>query len=493
MQFTRPDWVPLPVPHNAARFLIASGAERASTDPATREPVAVVLESTAEDCELAISLARNAADRTYWSTSPKRRSDAMHAWASALIEHIDHLAELLTREQGKPLAEARIEISAAADQFRFYAGLTRVFSGRAVSPAIGVECVAKQEPMGVVGIITPWNWPLILLAKSLAPALAAGNACVIKPPEHTPAIVIAALSIMLDAAEVPDGVITCVTGPGSSVGSALVGHPLVDMIAFTGSVGVGRELAAQAGRALQPVVLELGGKSPTIVFADANLDKAVQGILAGSLTTSGQMCTAGSRVIAESSIVPKLRAALRDAVSGLAVGDGLDSATRIGPLISERQWERVNEYVAEGKANGDVVFEGSAPVGEDGETGFFVAPILIEGLPRESSLHREEIFGPVVTLQSFESEDEIIAEANAVEFGLAASVWTSDVSRAWRVSRALNVGTVWVNTHNQFYPEIEVGARKQSGFGDAQGIAGLSRFTRAKLVNFDDRATMWGD
>ena len=477
MSFTRSPWSVLDLPRKTDRFVFATGNEFASLDPATGTPVAPLRTSTPSDCTDAIASSCGAARAGIWASRPAVRSDTLYEWSRSLLAHQFELAELLTREQGKSLQEARIEVAETANQFRYYAGLARVYAGRAISPGPGIECVSLQEPMGVVGIITPWNWPLILLAKSLAPALAAGNACVIKPAEDTPAIVIQALSLMLSAADVPMGVVSCLLGDGPTVGSALVGNPRVDMVAFTGSAATGREVAAAAGRALQPITLELGGKSPSVVFADADQHKVVAGILAASITTSGQMCTAGSRVLVEESISDRLGASLTQALSGMQVGDGLDERTAIGPLISDRQRQRVIAYVDQGKKEGSVLFEGAIPASLDRADGFFVAPIIFDDLPRESILHREEIFGPVITIQACAGEDEMIEEANATPYGLAAGLWTSDVRRAWRVARALDVGTVWVNTHNQFYPEIETGAWKQSGFGDSQGIAGLARST----------------
>lgn len=492
MTFTRTEWTQLGLPPRADSFVFASGGDLPSLDPATGAPVAVLRESTLDDCEAAIAASRDAARHSLWATDPALRSRTLYAWGEALASHERFLSELLTREQGKPLAESHAEVRATADQFRFYAGLTRVHTGRSFSPGRGVECVSLEEPMGVVGVITPWNWPLILLAKSLAPALAAGNTAVIKPPELTTAVVLSALEFMLESTPgLEPGIVCCVLGSGPVIGSSLVGHRGVDMVAFTGSAATGREVAAKAAAALQPVTLELGGKSPTVVFDDADREKVISGILTASVTTAGQMCTAGSRVLAQESIAPYIEEALSAALAETPVGDGLDARTGIGPIISERQMDRVRGYIDMGKSQGNVVFEGETPKEEPYSSGYFVPPIVFDGLPQDSGLHREEIFGPVITVQAFATEEELVEEANATVYGLSAGVWTSDVRRAWRVARGLDVGTVWVNTHNQFYPEIESGVRKQSGYGDVQGVAGLSRFTQAKLVDFDARPTMW--
>ncbi len=348
-----------------------------------------------------------------------------------------------------------------------------------------------REPLGVVAVITPWNWPLTLLMRSLAPALAAGNTCVVKPASLTPAITVEALALLASGSDLPEDVMTCVLGPGGIVGDALVGHPKVHMIAFTGESGTGINVMRRAAADLRKVALELGGKSPNLVFADANLDKALDGAMNAIFTTSGQICTAGSRLLVEAEVYPRFVERLVERAAALRLGDPLDPATTLAPLVSPVQQKVVGEYIDLGRSEGTLLTSDAVPDGPVTSVGCFAPPTIIADLPLQSRVVQEEIFGPVLTVHPFTDEAEAIAIAENTEFGLAAGLWTSDLNRAWRVGRALRSGTVWINTYHHFYAEAEVGGFRKSGLGRQQGLAGLYEFTETKHLNFDSKETLW--
>lgn len=483
----RAPWSVLDLGGAAHRFVSATGDPFDSADPASLETVARVPSSTPADVEAAVERSRSAFRTGPWARDAARRARVLAGFAAALRGQADRLAELLTREQGKTLFEARTEIAGSADMVDYYAGLARACYGRAAVLGEHVHGVILREPVGVVAVITPWNWPLTLLVRSLAPALAAGNACVVKPASLTCAITVEALALLDAQPELPEGVLTCVLGSGAVVGDRLVGHEGVDMIAFTGETGTGVQVMQRAAPGLRKVALELGGKSPNVVFADANLDKALAGAENAIFTTSGQICTAGSRLLLEETIHDAFVERLAGVVRDLRVGDGLDPSTQLGPLVSASQQESVRGYVERGRREGTLVAEGKLQA----ERGHFVAPAVFSDLPADSALVREEIFGPVLVVQRFADEDEAVALANDSPYGLAAGLWTADLDRAWRVGAALEAGTVWINTYHHFYPEAEVGGYKTSGIGRQQGVQGLEEFTETKHLNFDASPTLW--
>jgi betaine-aldehyde dehydrogenase len=496
MTFTRPQWVPLELPAPGHGFVHATGDVSQDLDPATGEVVALVRQATADDVDAAVGRAVAAFASARWRNDGALRARVLSRYAQRLRDHTDELAELLTREQGKTLGEARSEIIGSADMTDYYAGLARAVYGRAIALGDTAHGVILREPTGVVAVITPWNWPLTLLVRSLAPALAAGNACVVKPASLTSAITVAALALLADDAELPDGILTCLTGPGRVIGDALVAHPGVDMVAFTGDSTTGAQVMRTAAAQAKKVALELGGKSPNIVFADANLDKALDGALNAIFTTSGQICTAGSRLLVEAAIYDEFIDNLLKRVGQLRLGDPLDPATTMGPLVSAGQARTVREYVQIGRAEGTVLTDAGLAGGEELtagvlDTGHFVAPTVIADLPLDSRVVREEVFGPVLTVHRFGDEAEAIRLADDSEFGLAAGIWTRDLDRAWRVGRAVRSGTVWINTYHHFYPEAEVGGFRGSGLGRQQGVDGLLEFTETKHLNFDSAATLW--
>ncbi|HXF57283.1 MAG TPA: aldehyde dehydrogenase family protein [Actinomycetota bacterium] len=469
----------------------ASGATFLRQDPATGEPVAEVRASTPEDVDAAVRRAQGAFEEGSWAADGAARARALTRFAEALRAEKEPLARLLVREQGKTIREARGEIEGSADMTEYYAGLARAVYGRSVQLARDVHGVIVREPVGVVAVITPWNWPVTLLVRSLAPALAAGNACVVKPASLTSAITVRVLDLLARAGELPDGVVTCVLGPGATVGEALVAHPGVDMVAFTGETTTGTRVMQRAAEGLRRVALELGGKSPNLIFADADLDKAVEGAVNAAFTTSGQICTAGSRILVERPVHDEFLDRFAEAVRALRLGPGMDERSDLGPLVSEGQRQRVLDYVELGRKEGTVLVGGTIPTDPALAQGHFVEPTVVIELPPGSPLLREEIFGPVATVEVFDHEEEAIRLANDTDYGLASGLWTSDLNRAWRVGRALRAGTVWVNTYHHFYPEAEVGGFKRSGIGRQQGVEGLFEFTETKHLNFDGSPTLW--
>jgi acyl-CoA reductase-like NAD-dependent aldehyde dehydrogenase len=487
----RRPWTALRLPTAEQGFVHAGGAPFDSTDPATGELVAELGSSSPADVDAAVSAAARAFQASTWASSGELRAHVLYGFAQALRANEDRLAELLTREQGKTLHEALIEVRGSAKMTEYYAGLARVVYGRSALLGPEVTGVVLREPVGVVAVITPWNWPLVLLVRSLAPALAAGNATVVKPASITPAITVEALALLAAQPGLPDGVLTCVLGSGSVVGEALVGHDGVDMIAFTGETETGIRVMKRAAEGLRKVALELGGKAPNVVFADANLDKALAGAENAIFTTCGQICTAGSRLLVEEPLYDEFVTRLAANTNALRLGDGLDPSSQLGPLASAAQREKVLAYVERGKNEGTLVAGGAALEGDPYDAGHFVSPAIFADLPPDSSLIHDEIFGPVLTVQRFGDEAEAVALANDSEYGLAAGLWTQNLDRAWRVGRALRAGTIWINTYHHFYDEAEVGGFKRSGIGRQQGIEGLHEFTETKHLNFDGKSTLW--
>ena len=487
----RTAWTPLNLPSGNDGFVHARGEQFESTDPAIGEVVAVLASSAPEDVDSAVAAALQATATSDWGSNGERRARALYGFAQALRANVADLAELLTREQGKTIHEAQIEILNSAKMTEYYAGLARLVYGRSTVLGENVTGVVLREPVGVVAVITPWNWPLVLLVRSLIPALAAGNATVVKPASLTPAITVEALALLAAQPDLPEGILTCVLGSGGVVGEALVGHEGVDMIAFTGETETGIRVMKRAAEGLRKVALELGGKAPNLVFADAKLDKALAGAENAIFTTCGQICTAGSRLLVEDAIYDEFVERLAANTNGLRVGDGLDPSSQLGPLASRSQRDKVLEYIQQGKNEGTLVAGGAILEGDGYDAGHFVSPAIFADLPVDSRLIQDEIFGPVLTVQRFADEAEAVALANDTEYGLAAGLWTQNLDRAWRVGRAIRAGTIWINTYHHFYDETEVGGFKRSGIGRQQGLEGLHEFTETKHLNFDGSDTLW--
>lgn len=487
----RGPWIPLDVSASGFPHVHASGETFASSDPATGQLVANLATSTLADIDGAVSAARTACKNSAWARDGALRARVLYRYAAALRADEDRVAELLTREQGKTIGEARGEVRASAGMIEYYAGLARAVEGRVQTLGENVHAVVLRVPVGVVGVITPWNWPLTLLVRSLAPALAAGNAVIVKPASLTAAVSVVALEGLVNQAELPAGIVTTILGSGATVGDALVGHPGVDMIAFTGETFTGVQVMKRAADGLHKVALELGGKSANLVFADADLDKALAGAENAIFTTCGQICTAGSRLLVERSIHDEFIERLAEKARLINCGDGLDPATRLGPLVSRQQRQEVLGYIEVGKQDGTLVVGGGPPADDVLAEGHFVVPTIFTDLPDDSRLVKEEIFGPVLAVQTFEDDDQALAMANDSEYGLAAGLWTTNLNRAWRIGSRIEAGTIWINTYHHFYPEAEVGGFKRSGIGRQQGIEGLHEFTETKHLNFDGSPTLW--
>ncbi|MEM8758687.1 MAG: aldehyde dehydrogenase family protein [Planctomycetota bacterium] len=442
-----------------------SGTCFQTVDPSTEQPIAEVGQASAGDVDRAVRAAREALPA--WSGLPAiERAKHLYRLARRIQERTRELAVAETIDGGKPIRESRdVDIPLAAQHFFYYAGwadkLQHAFAGR------------TPEPVGVCGQIIPWNFPLLMAAWKLAPALACGNTCVLKPAETTPLTALL-LAEILDEIGFPPGVVNIVTGDGST-GAAIVEHPGVDKIAFTGSTEVGKRIAAAVAGTGKKLTLELGGKSANIVFADASLDQAVEGIVQGIYFNQGHVCCAGSRVFVQESVAEEVTAKLKRRMAQLRVGDPLDKNTDIGAINSAAQLETIERYLELGKAGGSSFWRAEGPTPA---AGYWCRPCLFEGVQPSEVIAREEIFGPVLAVMTFRTPDEAIARANNTPFGLAAGVWTDKGSKIFDVASKLDAGVVWLNTYNKFDAASPFGGFKESGFGREGGLHGLRGYVR---------------
>ncbi|HZT09343.1 MAG TPA: aldehyde dehydrogenase family protein [Chloroflexota bacterium] len=461
-----------------------NGATLEVHDPGNGELVYRAPNSPVEDARTAVAAAKHAMETTDWGENPRKRATALYKLAQALKSSIDWLAPLLTREGGKPLSVSRAEVTRGADAIEYYAGLARNVYGRSTMLEPDSLAILIREPIGVVSIVVPWNMALSLLTRSLAPALAAGNAVVIKPSSVTPGATAEFIQMIDAIPEFPKGIVNFVVGPGSTTGAELVRHPDVDMVAFTGDTSTGKEIMKMAADTLKKVGLELGGKSPNIVFEDANFDRAVRGALNGaSMFHAGQVCVAGSRVLVQESIHDRFVEKLAEMANRLRVGYGLDEGVQAGPVISEGQLNRVLGYVETGKQEAELVTGGKRLTEGKLAQGYFVAPTIFDHVPTNATIAQEEIFGPVLTVHTFKDEAEAAEIANATVYGLAGAVWTNDMSKALRIAKKVKSGMVWVNTFGKLFPAGEMGGYKQSGIGRQYGLEGLWEYTEMKHIN----------
>lgn len=459
------------------------GSDRfATVNPATEETIAEIEEAGPAEVDAAVRSAREAFESPKWRRmDPHRRSALLWRLADLVEQNAEFIAATETRDNGKPLFESsKVDIPFVVANLRYFAGWADKLTGDVIPVSGGFLNYTLREPVGVVAAIIPWNFPLNIASWKLAPALACGNAVILKPAEQTPLTALLLGELALEAG-FPPGILNVIPGRGPITGQALVEHPDVDKICFTGSTATGRTVMRTAAEGPKKVSLELGGKSPNVVFADADLDAAVRGALTGIFYGKGEVCAAGSRLLVEHSIRHEFVEKLAAKASSMSVGDPTDPSTRIGALISAEQRDKVLGYIEAGREDGATLIAGGNPVTVDGK-GYFVEATIFDDVDSEMRIAQEEIFGPVLATLSFEDIDDAIDIANRTIYGLAAGVWTRDIGKAHRFARDVQAGTVWVNTYNRYDPGSPFGGFKQSGFGRDLGEIALQEYTQTKSV-----------
>ena len=456
----------------------------ATINPATEEVLADIVESSPAGVDRAVQAARHAfEDRNgpWRKLSASERGRLLWKLADLVEKNIDELAELETLDNGKPIFESRyVDMPMVVDVLRYYAGLSTKIHGETVNTFETAFTYTVREPVGVVGLIVPWNFPLLLASWKLGPALACGNTVILKPAEQTPLTTLRLGELAIEA-EFPAGVINILTG-GPATGKAIVAHPGIDKIAFTGSTAVGKEIMRGAADSLKRITLELGGKSPNIVFSDADIDAAVKGAINGIFYGKGEVCNAGSRLFLESKLKDEFIEKLAARASKMRPADPLDPKTRLGAIVSQEQMKTVLGYIEAGKSEGAKVVAGGNRASVDGGKGFFIEPTIFGDVKNDMKIAQEEIFGPVLSVLTFDDVDEVIDRANSNPYGLAAAVWTRDVKKAHTVSRRLKAGTVWINTYGLMDAALPFGGYKSSGFGRELGAHAMEHYTEIKTV-----------
>jgi betaine-aldehyde dehydrogenase len=444
-----------------------------------------VPDATAEDVQRAVGKARAAFDEGPWRRlAARERGTLLFRIAEAIRANAAAFAALETRNMGKPIVEAEFDVADAAHCFEYYGGLASKIHGETLEVPDNALSIVVREPVGVVGQIIPWNYPLLMAAWKLAPALAAGCTAVLKPAEQTPLTALM-LGELLEQLDLPPGVVNIVTGDGPTAGAALVADPRVDKVAFTGGLDTGRLVIKSAADTVKRMSIELGGKNPNIVFADADFDAAVDGALFGAFANQGEVCSAGSRLLVERSIHDRMLQALADAVPRIRLGDPLDRETKMGPLVTREHQQKVLEYIDVGRREGRLVAGGGVPKAPGLSRGWFVEPTIFADVDNRARIAQEEIFGPVLVVIPFDDEAEAIRIANDTPYGLAGAVWTRDVFRGIRVLKQIRAGILWLNTYHPTYNEAPWGGYKQSGFGRELGPYGLEQYLETKQINLN--------
>jgi betaine-aldehyde dehydrogenase len=461
-------------------------------NPATGEPMATAPDGAADDVDRAVKAARRAFDEGWRDVTAQERGRVLFRLADTVRREAKRLAALETLNSGKPLVEAEFDINDAATCFEYYGGLATKLHGEVLPVPDNALSMALKEPVGVAAQVIPWNYPLLMAAWKLAPALCAGCSMVIKPAEQTP-VTLLELARFFEECGVPKGVVNVLTGFGESAGAPLVAHPQVDKVAFTGSVEVGKSVMRAAAETLKKVSLELGGKSPNIFFADADFEAAVDGALFGVFINQGEVCSAGSRVLVQKPIYRKMLDAMVEKAKRIKLGPGTDASTKMGPLVSKQHMERVLRYQEIGKKEAKVALGGGRPPDPGLQRGYFVEPTIFYDVDNAATIAREEIFGPVMAVIPFEDEAEALRIANDTPYGLAAAVWSRDIFKALRMVKKLQAGIVWVNHMQPTYVEAPWGGYKMSGIGRELGPWGAEEYLQIKQVhiNLNEAPIAW--
>jgi acyl-CoA reductase-like NAD-dependent aldehyde dehydrogenase len=463
----------------------ASGHTMEVVNPATEEVIAQVPSAGGADLDAAVQAARAALDGPWGQMSARERGRLVRKLGDRLLERADEVARLETLHNGKPISESRhIEIPASAECFEYYGGWSDKVMGETIPVKGNHLTYTLREPIGVVAAIVPWNFPLLLASWKVAPALACGNTVILKPASQTPLTALALAEIAVEVG-LPPGVLNVLTGPGAQLGQAIVEHPGIDKIAFTGDTSTGRGIMRGAAGSLKKITLELGGKSPNIVLADADLDAAIRGATIGIFYGKGEVCAAGSRLLVDHAIKTEFIDKLAARARKMTAGDPMDPRTRFGALSSKKQLDTVLRYIESGNQEGATLVAGGARTDIGTGKGYFVQPTVFADVRPEMTIAREEIFGPVLAAIEFADIDDAIARANDTPYGLAAGVWTRDIKKAHYIARKLQAGTVWINTYNVYDTAAPFGGYKQSGFGREMSAHALEHYTQVKSVWVD--------
>jgi acyl-CoA reductase-like NAD-dependent aldehyde dehydrogenase len=464
-----------------------SGKTFESPNPSTGETFAEVAEADKADVDKAVAAARKALDGKWSKMSARDRGRLLYKLSQLIEQHAGELATLETSDNGKPIKESTyIDLPGVVENFEYFAGWSTKIEGETIPVPGQMFNYTLREPVGVCGQIIPWNFPLLMAAWKLAPALACGNTVVLKPAEQTPVTALE-LAKLIQEAGFPEGVVNIIPGYGETAGAALASHPGIDKIAFTGSTEIGRVIAKAAAENLTRVSLELGGKAPNVIFADADLDQAVNGAMMGIFFNQGQVCCAGSRVFIEEPVKDEFLARFKEKAERITVGDPMDKATLMGPQVSLEQLNKIRSYVGIARDEGATVFSGGQSVQLEGafQNGYFFQPTIFSEVNNSMRVAQEEIFGPVSSVITFNNDDDLLRQANETMYGLSAGIWTRDITRAHRFAKAVKAGVVWINTFNMMNAASPFGGYKQSGYGREMGKHALELYTQVKSVWVD--------